>query len=198
MLEIDMVSYKVKDSFFYKAKREGYVCRSVYKLMEINQKYRIIKEKYKVLDLGAAPGSWIQYTSKIVGKDGFILGIDIQPLKINTSENVHFLEKDVFDLDIEEISHTKFDVVLSDMSPNTTGKKDADAYHSFRLSMRALEVANVVLHKGGHLVSKVLEGGDFKTLLEMFRMKFRFVRPFKPKSSRSVSREIYLIGLDKI
>lgn len=197
MLEIGVVAYKVKDSFFYKAKREGYVCRSVYKLMEINQRYHIIKEKDRVLDLGAAPGSWLQYTSKIVGKEGFILAIDLNPLKIPCPAQVQFLKRDAFNLDIKQIISSKFNVVLSDMAPNTTGKKDVDAYHSFRLSMRALEIANEALYPGGHVVCKVLEGNSFKELLTTFRMHFHFTRPFKPKSSRPRSKEIYLIGLNK-
>jgi len=198
MLKIGVVAYKVKDSFFYKAKREGYVCRSVYKLMEINQRYRIIKEKDRVLDLGAAPGSWLQYTNKIVGKQGFILAIDLNPLNIIQPAQVQFLKADVFDLDINQIISRKFNVVLSDMAPNTTGKKDVDAYSSFRLSMRALEIANEALCSGGHFVCKVLEGSDFKDLLTTFRMYFRFTKPFKPKSSRPMSKEIYLIGLNKL
>lgn len=198
MLKIGVVAYKVKDSFFYKAKREGYVCRSVYKLMEINQRYRIIKEKDRVLDLGAAPGSWLQYTNKIVGKQGFILAIDLNPLNIIQPAQVQFLKADVFDLDIKQIISRKFNVVLSDMAPNTTGRKDVDAYSSFRLSMRALEIANEALCSGGHFVCKVLEGSGFKDLLTTFRMYFRFTKPFKAKSSRPMSKEIYLIGLNKL
>ncbi len=199
MLEIGVAIYKAKDSFFHKAKKEGYVCRSVYKLIEINQKYHIIKEKDKVLDLGAAPGSWLQYTNKVVGKDGFVLAIDLNPLKVNPlPEDIQFLKSNVFDIDIKQItSISNFDVVLSDMASNTTGKKDVDAYRSFRLSMRALEIANEALCQGGHFVCKVLEGGDFKDLLTTFRRHFHLAKAFKPKSSRPMSREVYLIGLNK-
>jgi len=189
----------LKDAFFKKAKKEGYFARSIYKLQEIDKKYHIFKKQDKVLDLGSSPGSWLQYIAKIVGKKGIVLGIDINPIKWNNPPPyVHFWQRDVFNWNFEEAKKFGlFDAVVSDMAPSTTGIKDVDAYRSFKLAMRALEIAINLLKPGGHFVSKIFEGKEMKDFLIECKRHFSFVKIYKPKSSRQESREIFLVSLKK-
>ncbi|OFZ72464.1 MAG: 50S rRNA methyltransferase, partial [Bdellovibrionales bacterium RIFOXYD1_FULL_44_7] len=133
--------------------------RSVFKLEEIDKRFRIIKPGDKILDLGAAPGSWAQYSSRKIGKSGRILGIDLQPIKI-TLPNAVFIVADMLDVNLVQIMADKgieapFDVVLSDMAPKTTGIKITDQTRSFELSQLALAIAEKYLRKSGYFVCKL-------------------------------------------
>ena len=192
--------YAVKDAFFKKAKKEGYVARSVYKLQEIDKRYQLFKKRNRVLDLGTSPGSWLQYIAQVVGERGLVLGIDINPLKwTNLPPHVHFWQRDVIEWNYMEAKELSpfFDVVVSDMAPLTTGDRAGDAYCSFKLAERALNIACDLVKLKGHFVCKLLEGREMKEFLIECKRIFSFVKLFKPKSSRPKSREIFLIGLKK-
>lgn len=183
------------DEFFMRAKREGYLARSAYKLAEIQEKRRPLRRGDAVLDLGCAPGAWIQVALEHIGPGGVVVGVDLKPVEASLGPNVRTIVGDVFTLDgatLVGAAGRPFDAVLSDMAPNTSGA--GDDLLSARLCRRVLELAPAVLGPGGNLVMKVLEGGDYPELLRETRAMFREVKGYKPAASRSVSREIYIIA----
>ena len=180
-----------------KAKKENYPARSVYKLEEIQKKFKLIKKKHKILELGASPGSWFLYCSKIIGAKGSIVGIDLKDLSlVKPPSNSIFYKRDVFDMG-DIIEDEKFDIVLSDMAPNTTGNKSLDAFRSFDLCCKALEIAKKRLKKNGSFVCKIFQGEDFENFIKMMKATFAKHKIFKPQSCRQKSKEIYIIGLKK-
>ncbi len=184
------------DKWAKKAKEKGYPARSVFKLMEIQEKYKIIQKGNIVLDLGASPGSWSKYVLSIVGEKGKVIGIDILPIKIS-HPNFYFIQKDVFELedrDFKILGIEKFDVLLSDMAPKTTGDKFGDHVRSVRLAEKALEIAKNYLKEGGSFVVKVFEGEKISSLKKQIEKCFKSVKFFKPKSSRKESKEIFIIA----
>lgn len=185
-----------KNEFYTrKAKEEGYPARSVYKLQEIDEKYKIIRAGDKVLDLGCAPGSWLLYVSKKVGKKGEVFGIDTEKVKIPVGQNIKFLEKDIMKLGDSEIQEMgkNFQAVVSDLSPKTSGIGLVDAQESFELSQKALELAKKVLKPGGSFVCKIFEGESANKFFGEIKKNFEFVKRFRPKAVRKESREIYII-----
>lgn len=195
------MSYNPRDHYFKKAKKENFVARSVFKLEEIDQKLRIFKSKDQVLDLGASPGSWSQYTSKKVGDHGRVLGIDLTEIKIKLP-NATFIQADLRDLNLPEILAEKgfekpFDVVMSDMAPKTTGIRMTDQARSFELCDLALNVADQFLKKDGHFICKLFHSDDFTTLRDLIKSKYQKFEAIKPDSTRKISKEIFLIGLRK-
>jgi 23S rRNA (uridine2552-2'-O)-methyltransferase len=186
---------KLHDVYFKRAKAEGYVARSAYKLIEINEKKRILRPGMRVLDLGCAPGSWLQVVEKIIGDRGVAVGVDLQRVDTRFGPRVHVLQGDVFTMDPATMlgeSGKPFDVVLSDMAPSTTGH--GDDYLSVRLCRRVLDLLPKVLAPGGDVVMKVLEGAEFPELLKETRRVFREAGATKPAASRDVSREIFIVG----
>jgi len=184
------------DKWAKKAKEKGYPARSVFKLMEIQEKYKIIQKGDIILDLGASPGSWSKYALSIVGEKGKVIGIDILPIKIN-HPNFYFLQKDVFELeekDFKNLGIEKVDVLLSDMAPKTTGDKFGDHVRSVRLAEKALEIAKNYLKEGGSFIVKVFEGEKIPILKKQIEKYFKSVKFFKPKSSRKESKEIFIIA----
>lgn len=188
------MAYNPRDYFFKKAKEQNFAARSVFKLEEIDKRFRIFKSGMHVLDLGCAPGSWSQYASKKVGSSGFVLAIDLQKVELSLP-NVRFTQADAFDEKI--LDNQQFDVVLSDMAPKTTGIRLHDQQRSFDLCLRALEVAKKSLKPKGHLVVKLFQSSEFDHLLKLLREVFEKVEIIRPKSTRKQSFEIYLIGLGK-
>lgn len=187
---------KLHDEYFKKAKAEGYLARSAYKLLEIQERHRLIRRGDSVLDLGCAPGSWLQVAEKLVGPGGRVVGIDLTPVTHPFSNVVAAVQLDAFAATPEDLRSCNdgrpFDVVLSDMAPNTTGH--GDDLLSVRLCRRVLELLPEVLRIGGHCTMKVLEGGEYPELLKDTRTLFRDVKGLKPKASRDVSREIFIIA----
>jgi 23S rRNA (uridine2552-2'-O)-methyltransferase len=186
---------KLHDKFFKQAKAEGYAARSAYKLIEINDKKRLIRAGGRVLDLGCAPGSWLQVVERIVGLRGAVVGIDLQQVDLRFGPNVHVLQADAFMIDAAQLTGLAgglFDVVISDMAPSTTGH--GDDFLSVRLCRRVLELLPRVLKPGGGLVMKVLEGAEFPQLLKDTKQVFREAGATKPAASRDVSREIFIAG----
>ena len=182
----------MKDKITMKAKSEGYRARSVYKLFSINRKYSVMKENDTILDLGCWPGSWLQVCKELKCKK--IIGVDAK--KIVPIRDVEFVNKDVFseDLIIKLQKYGKFDVVLSDLAPNTSGKSEIDNFKSFQLSEKAFLIACDVLKMRGNFVVKIFQSEDSNELLSDIRKKFSFVKVFKPENSKKRSKETYIIA----
>jgi 23S rRNA (uridine2552-2'-O)-methyltransferase len=190
--------YNPKDYYYRKAKEENYAARSVFKLQEIDTRLRIFRPGMKILDLGAAPGSWSQYASEKVGRLGKVLGIDIQPIKI-TLPNALFLTADMRDLDLgktmaENGIEPPFDMVLSDMAPKTTGYRLQDQMRSLELCELALTTAERYLRADGTYICKIFHSEEFENYRKRLRESFKKVDIIKPKSVREGSKEIFFIA----
>ena len=183
-----------QDHYTRRAKKERYPARSVYKLQEIQQKHQLIKKGHTVLDLGCAPGSWLLYAAQLTGEKGRIVGVDLKPVTGRMPAHVQIVTADVFGLEAQSLGK-KFNVVLSDMAPTTTGHREVDAARSYRLCETALEIAQSVLVPGGSFVCKIFQGPDFKAFADIVSAGFKKQTIFKPRSSRKASKEIYVIGL---
>ena len=194
------MSFKVKDHYYNKAKKDKFLARSVYKLEEIDKKNNIISKGDSVLDLGYYPGSWIQYTSIKVGEKGSVTGIDIQPINKNLSslKNVTLFENDIFEINsLDDVGIEKpFDVVLSDMAPKTTGIKRVDQDRSLALVENVFESLPIFLKEGGNFIIKVFDSQDAQNFLKSKKGFFKNFTFLKPKSTRSVSKEFFVIGKD--
>ncbi len=195
------MTYNPRDHYFKKAKDNNFAARSVFKLEEIDQKFKIIRSKQKILDLGASPGSWSQYCSKKIGPDGRILGVDLKPVTAKLS-NAVFIQADLRDLNLENIFKENgfvppFDVVISDMAPNTTGIRSTDQARSYDLCELALNISKQFLKKDGHFVCKLFHSDDFSQLRNLIKEDFEKFEAMKPDSTRKISKEIFLIGLKK-
>lgn len=177
-----------------KAKSEGFPARSVYKLEEIDRRVRLFRPGMRVLDLGAFPGSWTLYAAKKVGPQGRVLGLDIQEFKGGLPANAEIRHLDIRTLDPVELG--RFDVVISDMAPNTIGTRSADQAKSFELFMLALEAVDKVLAQKGAFVGKIFQGPDFENARLAVRDRFATSRIIKPEASRSESYETFLVGLE--
>ncbi|MFT3958735.1 MAG: RlmE family RNA methyltransferase [Desulfovibrio sp.] len=188
-----------RDHYFLKAKRENYPARSVYKLKELDSKFRLLRPGQRVLDLGAAPGSWSMGAAEKVGTRGLVLACDIQSTETVFPPQVTFMQEDVFNRSAEFEAKLKelgpFDVVISDMAPRTTGTRFTDQARSLELTVEALAVACLHLKKGGSFVVKIFMGPDIQELLAPMRKAFDAVKSFKPKSSRAESKETFFVGL---
>ncbi len=177
-----------------RANKEGYPARSVYKLKDIDEKYSLFKKGDRVLDLGAAPGSWMQYISQRVGEKGLVFGVDIQGLAIPLASNMRFLQKDMRELDPAHWGTGEYDAVVSDAAPFTSGVPSLDAGKSFELASKALAIAYSTLKTKGDFVCKLFDGeytGDFHR--EMQR-SFSTVKRYRPKATTKQSRELYIIA----
>jgi len=184
--------YSQTDAFSKRARKENYPARSIYKLQEINQKYKIIKTGDWVLDLGCAPGSWLIYLSREVNYSGKVVGVDTNDLKIELPQNVFFIKEDI--TGFVPPSGEKFDVVVSDLAAHTTGVEFSDIENTLELCYRALEIAKKVLIKGGNFLCKVFEGEGTEDFFKEVKKSFEFTKRSKPKASRKQSREMYIFG----
>lgn len=184
------------DPFYDRAKKENFAARSVYKLQEIDEKYHLLRPGARVLDLGCRPGSWLQYAKKRTDPSGVLVGIDRTPLDI-VIPGARILVGDVFTVTPEEFrgSLAAFDVVMSDMAPDTSGVRHLDQARSEGLFERALELAEALLAPGGHFLGKLFQGPDWNRLLVRCRGSFAEVRTVKPEGSRKDSIEQYIVGL---
>lgn len=192
------MSFKVKDHYYKKAKKENFVARSIYKLEEIDEKYKVIKKGDIVLDLGYYPGSWTQYTSSKIGEKGKLIGIDIQPIneKLTGLQNTTLFCKDVNDVnDVKDLGvDDKFNVVISDMAPKTTGIKSVDQAKSLQLVEWVFFILPKFLKEDGNFVIKVFDSNDAQEFLKTQKNRFKNYNYLKPKSTRSVSKEFFVIG----
>jgi 23S rRNA (uridine2552-2'-O)-methyltransferase len=186
-----------QDHFGRKAKAEGRPARSVYKLEEIDQRWRLLRPGDHVLDLGCAPGSWMQYTAEKVGSRGSVVGYDLKPIGITLPPHAEARVGDAFTIPEAAVAGP-MDVVLSDMAPSTMGDHKTDAIRSAGLAERALDMALLHLKRGGHVVVKVLEGGDVPQLIQRMRKEYGKVELLRPQATRRESTEIFLVGLGKL
>ena len=175
---------KIKDHYFHKAKRNGYVARSAYKLEEIDKKHKIIRKGNLVLDLGCSPGSWLQYARRKVGEEGEVLGVDLKPVNHPLPSHVKVLQGDIFELTAKDLgmSGGMIDVILSDMAPKTTGIRATDAQRTYVLNKQDLRLAKELLRPQGMLLVKAFQGASLDELRSAFRNSFAKVKLCKPKS----------------
>ena len=183
-----------RDNYVRKSKVDGYRARSAYKLIEIDEKFKIFKGGISVIDIGAAPGSWSQYVSKVV-KSGKLISIDLK--KIEPIDNSVQIRGDFTDSQIQEeikkYIRTKVDVVMSDMAVNTTGIKNIDSIQTGELCKEAMFFAKDILNDNGYFVSKIFMGSTFNEIVAEGKKFFKEVKVFKPKSSRKDSKESFII-----
>lgn len=183
------------DVFHRRARQQGFRARAVFKLEEIDQKVELLHQGDRVLDLGCAPGSWLQYCHTRVGPGGHLVGIDRAPLQADIP-GARLLVGDVLEITPEELRGDlpAFDVVLSDMAPDTTGVRHLDQARSENLFERALDLAEALLAPGGNFVGKLFQGPAFPDLVKRCRSLFDTVKIVKPKGSRQQSIEQYVVG----
>ena len=183
-----------RDIYVRQSKVDGYRARSVYKLIEIDEKFKIFKGGLSVIDIGAAPGSWSQYSSKII-KNGKLISIDLkkmEPIRNSVQIQGDFTEDKIQD-QIKKILNAKVDVVLSDMAVNTTGIKNIDAIQTNELYKEAMLFAREIIKVNGYFISKIFMGGTFNEIVAEGKKYFKEVKVFKPKSSRKDSKESFII-----
>ena len=187
--------YAKPDHFTDKAKQAGFPARSVYKLEEIDRRVHLLKGGMRVLDLGAAPGSWSLYAAQKVGPSGKLLAVDLQPLRTALPPHATFVQGDALSLDNAALAlHAPYDVVLSDMAPSTTGNRVQDQARSFELFMRALAVASTLTVPGGSFVGKIFMGEDLANARAELRKHFEGEKLIRPEGTRSVSYELFVVG----
>ena len=193
-------SYKKPDFYSQKAFAEGYPARSVFKLEEMDNRFSLLKKGFKVLDLGAAPGSWTMFALKKVGSGGSVFAVDLKDLSKNlNAPNLTFIKGDLFADNIQEAvtKAAPFDLVISDAAPATTGNRIVDTAQSEGLAELALFYAEKMLKPGGCFVAKIFQGGGQQKLLADMRKIFEESKGVKPKACRNESFETYLVGLRK-
>ena len=191
------MTYNPKDYYYQQAKKENYAARSVFKLQEIEQRFRIFKPGQIVLDLGAAPGSWSQLASERVGPTGKVLGVDLQAIQL-TFRNAKFVTADIRGLDLPKAMEENgfrppFHIVLSDMAPKTTGFRLQDQMRSLELCEIALEAADKYLCRGGHFVCKMFHSEELEGFRDKLRERFQKVDLIRPRSTRKESKEIFFV-----
>ncbi|MBC8294378.1 MAG: RlmE family RNA methyltransferase [Pelagibacterales bacterium] len=188
------INKQKRDIYVRQSQVDGYRARSAYKLIEIDEKFKIFKNGISVIDLGASPGSWSQYIAKTV-KSGRLVSIDIKAME--EIENTIQIKGDFTDSDSQEkikgLFKSKVDVVVSDMAVNTTGIKDIDAIYTGELAMEAMNFSKEMLVKEGRFVSKIFLGSSFNEIVALGKKLFKEVKVFKPKSSRKESKESFII-----
>ncbi|MBT3693613.1 RlmE family RNA methyltransferase [Candidatus Pelagibacter sp.] len=188
------INKQKRDIYVRKSQVEGYRARSVYKLIEINEKFKIFKNGYSVIDIGASPGSWSQYVSKSV-KSGRLVSIDLKD--IEKIENMIQIKGDFTESDTQEkiksYFRSKVNVVLSDMAVNTTGIKNIDAIYTGELCKEAMLFSKDILTKEGNFIAKLFLGKSFNEIVALAKTIFKEVKVFKPKSSRKESKESFII-----
>ena len=191
------------DRFYKRAKKEGYRSRSAFKLLQIVNKFEVIKRGDTVVDLGAAPGGWSQVAKGLVGEKGMVISVDLQQIK--ELEDVVTIKSDITNIKetVAAIREKQFsngrdsvDVVISDVSPQLSGKRDYDHFRSFDLSRSALSIASALLRKDGNFVAKIFQGVCYNKFYEAVKGEFGYTRAYSPEASRKRSAEVYVIGKD--
>ncbi len=191
--------YRPKDFYFQKAKAEGFRARSAFKLEEVARRFQLLRKGARVLDLGAAPGGFLQVIAEAVGPEGLAVGVDTVPLRPFGEAWVRTAVLDVLAPDalevLERLAPGPFDAVLSDLAPKTTGIRTSDEARSLRLAERALQVARARGRAGSSFLVKLFMGGDFEGFRDQLRGSYQKVTVVRPEATRSASAEVYLVGL---
>ncbi len=193
---------KINDYYSKKAKKDKYPARSVYKLEEVQQKYKFLRRGDSVLDLGCYPGSWSLYASEVVGPKGIVVGVDLQQADQAVRPGgapIHWLCQDIFEPEMVRMVRKfrpAFKVIVSDLAPATTGNKWTDAQKSLNLVRKTLALAEELLLHKGHYICKVFQGEDFPDFVADLKKRFVMVKVLKPKSSRIESREVFVLGME--
>ncbi len=186
-----------KDYYYRKAKKERYRSRAAFKLKQLNEKFRIVKKGGVVLDLGAAPGGWMQVLREIVAEEGLVVGVDLDDIKPFKFENIKAIKgdftKDEVAGEIKKIIDSA-DVVVSDASPDISGVWDVDHFRSVELSRSALSIARDILKPGGNFLVKVFQGGETEDFFREVKGTFSYTKRTKPRASRDQSSEIYIVA----
>jgi 23S rRNA (uridine2552-2'-O)-methyltransferase len=189
------MTYNPQDRYYKKAKQEGYRSRAAYKLLELQQRYRLLRPGDAVVDLGAAPGGWLQVAAKIVGQSGKVIGIDLQPIKPFNERNIIVLEDDIYGPEvkykIKELIGGPADSVISDLAPKLSGVRDADVARCLELNQIALGFAAELLKLGGSLLLKSFVSDDVHTFTAELKRYFSTVQRTKPAATRRGSSEFY-------
>ncbi len=199
--------YEKMDHWSLKAQKEGYPARSVYKLKEMDEKFGLLRNVRggRVLDIGAAPGSWSLYALRKMAGAGFLAAVDLSPLSrafdrgLFDGDNFFFMQGDVYDVPIREalVARGPYRLVMSDVAPSTTGNRSVDTLRSLALAEEVVNYAELCLEAGGNLVVKVFQGGDTQEVLKRMRLLFASARGFKPETCRAESFETYYLGIGK-
>ena len=184
------------DTYYKQAKSTGYRSRAVYKLLQINKKFRIFRTGDNVLDLGSAPGGWAQAALSLVGTSGVVVGIDLEPIR--SLEGVKFFIGDITDNDVIEVIKNKsdldkFEIIISDAAPNISGNYSLDQANSIYLAEASMKIVLELLKPNGNFVVKIFEGEDFNEFFNYVKTIFRFCRKYSPQASRARSSEIYVV-----
>lgn len=189
------MSYKPHDSYFKKAKQEGYRSRAAYKLLELQQRYRLMKSGDRVIDLGAAPGGWLQVVARIIGQSGKVVGVDLEPIQPLSQSNVFVLRGDISSDDVRQRIYQFLggpaNCILSDLAPKLSGIRDADMARSLELNRMALAVATRLLRPGGALLLKSFISNDLQMFTAELKQHFATVQRTKPEATRQGSSEFY-------
>ena len=189
----------INDEFVLKSKKEGFRSRSSYKLIQINEKFDFLNSSKNILDLGCAPGGWLQVSKKCSSVETKILGVD--KLNIEAIPGVWFYQGDIFEDKvinyIETFFQKKIDLIMSDMSPNSTGNKKVDHLRILSLVERVIFISNQLLQKDGFIIIKIFQGGMQGDLMNNMKESLKNIKNFKPKASRKESPEMYLIAQKK-
>ena len=189
----------INDEFVLKSKKEGFRSRSSYKLIQINEKFNFLNSSKNIVDLGCAPGGWLQVSKKLSSVETKILGVD--KLNIEAIPGVWFYQGDIFEDKvinyIETFFQKKIDLIMSDMSPNSTGNKKVDHLRILSLVERVIFISNQLLQKDGFIIIKIFQGGMQGDLMRSMKESFKNIKNFKPKASRKESPEMYLISQKK-
>jgi 23S rRNA (uridine2552-2'-O)-methyltransferase len=192
------MKYQPKDAYYRRAKKEGYRSRAAYKLLELNRRFHIIRPGDRVVDLGAAPGGWLQVAAQLTGAKGRVIGVDIQPIAAFAEENILILHGDAASEDIreriKELLGSSAHCVLSDLSPRLSGIRHADVSRSVELARLALKIACNLLRPGGNFLVKLFVSEELEGFTRELKGHFRSVHATRPEATRKGSSEIYLCG----
>ncbi|MBL7684463.1 MAG: RlmE family RNA methyltransferase [Deltaproteobacteria bacterium] len=190
--------YERKDRYYKKAKEAGHASRAIFKLDEIDQRFHLIQAQDRILELGCAPGGWLQYLAKKIKPNGRVVGVDLLDVKITLPSFIQVKKGDATQPEVQQACidalEGKANLILSDMSPNLSGIRFKDCYASYQLALVVLDVSKKILKEGGHLLLKIFPGDEYKDFEKKVKQQFKEMKTFIPDATRKGSSEIYIIA----